>query len=132
LEDTRDNGNAVFSSFPITDSGFIKFAAQCGYGNRMALWVDFAFKNQNMRAYSAHLESGKGTDFCMQTRNKQWNELKSHSSNVRNVIIGGDFNWKLFSNLNRKIYSWDIKGFQDTHLDYVGNRLKKNFLIFNL
>lgn len=119
LETGRNNGNAVFSCYPIIETGVLEFDVQCGYKGRNAVWADIDFNGKKVRAYSAHLESGKSiNELCISARRKQWDILKKHSSGTR-AIIGGDLNTNMFIG---PFYTWDISGLQDCHACYPGSR----------
>lgn len=60
FEPTTDNGYealglAIFSKFPISDKGDIRFTEK-GRGNE-AIYADIRFRNQTVRVYNVHLQS---------------------------------------------------------------------------
>ena len=134
--------NALFSKFPIVNTGIIKF----NESNNAAIYVDVVMPNDTVRIFNVHMqsfnvvpdvehlqneESGKLLKRVVRVLNKQEEQAKLIHSYVTNspypVILGGDFNNVQFSKMHRT-----MKGHLNDSFLAAGSGFGRTYKLFNL
>ncbi len=137
-------GLAVFSRFPVVDTGVVHFAKA---GNNQCIYADLDVNGKQLRVYTAHLQSihlNDGDYDALENKNTNWNRIKNifrkmkRASVIRagqaecvsnhvnahkgNKIVCGDFNDSPIS----YTYQTVSKGLTDAFIA-KGNGISKSF-----
>ena len=123
-------GLAVFSRFPVVDTGVVHFARS---GNNQCIYADLDVNGKQLRVYTAHLQSihlNDGDYDALENKNTNWNRIKNIFRKMKraSVIRAGQAEC-VHSHVNtykgRKIVCGD---FNDSPISYTYQTVSKGLI----